>query len=225
MVLKLYGSPISTCTKRVALVLHEKQVPFEFHAIDFSKGALHRKSLYSRSLLFTPCHLPCPGIDQWLQDDDGFILYESRAVCQYIAAKYPDQGTKGLLPTELKAAALFQQASSVEMSNFDDNAAKLVFEKLFKPHFGLTFDQATYDRLLATLTAKLDAYDNILGKQKYLAGDELTLADLYHLPYGSLLPAAGTNVLETKPNVNRWFTELSSRPAWLAVKDGIKGTA
>ncbi|CAA7269449.1 unnamed protein product [Cyclocybe aegerita] len=215
MVFKLYGSPISTCTKRVALVLHEKQVPFEFHPIDFSKGE-HKAPEFVK-------HQPFGQVPYI--DDDGFILYESRAICQYIAAKYPDQGTKGLLPTELKAAALFQQASSVEMSNFDDNASKLVFEKVFKPHFGLTFDQATYDRLLTTLTAKLDAYDNILSKQKYLAGDELTLADLYHLPYGSMLPVAGANVLETKPNVHRWFTELSSRPAWLAVKDGVKGTA
>ncbi|KAJ3493802.1 hypothetical protein NLJ89_g10935 [Agrocybe chaxingu] len=159
------------------------------------------------------------------QDDDGFILYESRPISQYIAAKCPDQGTKGVLPTELKAAVLFQQASSVEISNFDDHASKLVFDKIFKPHFGLAFDQATYDRLLATLTAKLDAYDDILGKQKYLAGDELTLADLYHVPQGCMFLVAGTNVLETKPNVHRRFTEFSSRPSWLAVKHGIKGVA
>ena len=38
MVLKLYGSPFSTCTKRVAVVLHEKQVPFELIPVDYAKG-------------------------------------------------------------------------------------------------------------------------------------------------------------------------------------------
>jgi len=38
MVLRLYGSPISTCTRRVAMVLHEKQVPFKLHPIDLAKG-------------------------------------------------------------------------------------------------------------------------------------------------------------------------------------------
>lgn len=38
MVLKLYGSPMSTCTKRVAVVLHEKQVPFEMIPVDYAKG-------------------------------------------------------------------------------------------------------------------------------------------------------------------------------------------
>ena len=34
MVLKLYGFPLSTCTKRVAVVLAEKKVPFEFFPVD-----------------------------------------------------------------------------------------------------------------------------------------------------------------------------------------------
>ena len=38
MVLKLYGAVNSTCSKRVAIVLHEKKVPFEFHIIDFKKA-------------------------------------------------------------------------------------------------------------------------------------------------------------------------------------------
>lgn len=37
MTLKLYGSPSSTCTRRVALVLHEKKVPFEFVAVDIGQ--------------------------------------------------------------------------------------------------------------------------------------------------------------------------------------------
>lgn len=39
MVLKLYGFPTSTCTLCVALVLKEKNVPFEFHMVDVAKGA------------------------------------------------------------------------------------------------------------------------------------------------------------------------------------------
>ena len=38
MVLKLYGSVQSTCTKRVLTVLKEKDVSFEVHTIDFSKS-------------------------------------------------------------------------------------------------------------------------------------------------------------------------------------------
>jgi glutathione S-transferase len=34
MVLKLVGHPISTCTKRVAVVLKETNTPFEFEVVD-----------------------------------------------------------------------------------------------------------------------------------------------------------------------------------------------
>ena len=66
------------------------------------------------------------------QDDNGFILYESRAICYYIAAKYPNQGTP-LLPTELKANALFHQAASVEIFHFYDNVIKAAGEMILKP--------------------------------------------------------------------------------------------
>jgi len=38
MVLKLYGSPISTCTIRVQAILYEKNIPFEFVTVDMAKG-------------------------------------------------------------------------------------------------------------------------------------------------------------------------------------------
>ena len=51
MVLKLFGDPLSTCTLSVAIVFHEKQVPFEFHSIDFAKGE-HKSPEYLRKQPF-----------------------------------------------------------------------------------------------------------------------------------------------------------------------------
>lgn len=51
---------------------------------------------------------------------------------------------------------------------------------------------------------------------------EFTLADLATLPYGSLLKVAGVDILEDtkRPNLARWWNEITERPAWQAVKDG-----
>ena len=59
-------------------------------------------------------------------------------------------------------------------------------------------------------------YDKTLATQAYLAGDELTLADLFHLPKGSALKAFGyRSVFEKYPNVNNWFSGLQEREAWI----------
>jgi hypothetical protein len=39
MVLTLYGAPYSTCTQRILMTLHEKQVPYEFVLVDLKIGA------------------------------------------------------------------------------------------------------------------------------------------------------------------------------------------
>jgi len=210
MVLKLYGSPSSGAVRLVAFILREKEVPFELVPIDFSKKE-HKSPEYLEKQPFGQV----PYID-----DDGFILYESRAICYYIAAKYPNQGTS-LLPTELKANALFHQAASVEIYHFSDNVLKAAEEMVLKPMRGLQPDKEAFEKHIAALALKLDVYEKILSKQKYVAGDEITLVDLYHVMMGDGVRQMGSDVLESesRPNVKRWFKEISSRPVWLAIKD------
>ncbi|CAA7262251.1 unnamed protein product [Cyclocybe aegerita] len=198
MVLKVYGSPASICTKRVALVLHEKKVSFELHVIDLAKGENKSPEYLSKQPFGQIPYI----------DDDGFILYESRAIAAYIAAKYPEQGTRGLIPKPKRFSSRPRPLSSPTSMMFD-----------------MTTNQAVVDDQVGQLAARLDVYDQILSKQKYVAGNELTLADLYHLPYASLLGAAGSDVLEKRPNFLRWYKVISSRASWQAIKDGVKGTA
>lgn len=46
---------------------------------------------------------------------------------------------------------------------------------------------------------------------------ELTLADLYHLPMGVALPGAGCNEIEKRPNVARFVRSLQSSNKFLSV--------
>ncbi|KAG2746460.1 glutathione S-transferase, partial [Suillus brevipes Sb2] len=154
------------------------------------------------------------------KDDDGFILYESCAIARYLNKKYPNQGTS-FIPTHPKAEALFEQASSIETFNFNAFVAPIVAEKVFKPRRGLQPNEERVSELLGMLQSKMDAYDLILSKQKYLAGDSVTLADLSHLPYSATFYGADfAEVNESRPNLARWWKDISNRPAWLAVKDG-----
>jgi glutathione S-transferase len=67
-----------------------------------------------------------------LQDDNGFILYESRAISRYLEEKYADLGAP-LLPKGLKERALVEQAASVELANFTPAVIKIGMEAIRKP--------------------------------------------------------------------------------------------
>ncbi|KAG2366645.1 glutathione S-transferase [Suillus spraguei] len=207
--IKLYGKPSSSWTRFVGLVFKEKNIPYEMISVDLAKGEQKAPAFLANQPFGQVPYI----------DDDGFILYESRAIARYLSKKYPNQGTP-LIPTDPKAEALFEQAASIEAFNFTAFVGLIVAEKVFKPRSGLQPNEERVDELLASVLPKLDAYDVILSKQKYLAGDSVTLADLAHLPYGTAFCGVGyAEVFESRPNVARWWKDISNRPAWLAVKD------
>ncbi|KIL62429.1 hypothetical protein M378DRAFT_128923 [Amanita muscaria Koide BX008] len=211
MVLKLVDYLESTGGQCVAMVLREKNVPYELVSLDFAKGE-HKTPAYLDKQPFGEV----PYID-----DDGFVLYESRAIARYIATKYANQGTK-LIPTGLKEKAVFEQAVSTENANFDAFASALVTERHYKKLRGTQINEELAKSYENSLAAKLDVYDKILSNQKYLAGDEITLADLFHIPYGAKLFHADVgagDLIDSRPHVKRWWNDITSRESWQAVKD------
>ncbi|PMD18667.1 putative glutathione S-transferase [Hyaloscypha hepaticicola] len=210
MVLKLHGVKGSTCTQRVLTALYEKEVPYELITIDFAK-AEHKSEKYLKLQPFGK--IP-------VLEDDGFNLFESRAIAKYIAKKYASQGTP-LMPAEgdLKAYGLFEQACSLEEFYFDPAASAIAFEKIFKKWKGLGEpDEAELAKHAAALDKTLAVYEGILSKTKYLAGDELTLADLFHVPYGKMTRDAGyLSTFEKYPHVAKWFDGLLARESWKKV--------
>ncbi|KAJ7684187.1 glutathione S-transferase [Mycena polygramma] len=204
MTLKLYGAAHTTSTRRVGTVLYAAKVPFDLIEVDI-KTKEHKTPTYREKQPF--------GLIPYI-DDGGFILYETRAICRYIAAKYP---SCGLIPTDSKEHAIFEQAASVEVTLFDPSASVI-------GRLGLTPDQAVIDREIAAIDRVLEAYDVILARQEFIAGDVCTLADLFHLPYAPLLATAGSDVMIRKPNVARWYNALITMPCWLAFENGVKST-
>jgi glutathione S-transferase len=73
MVLKLYGSAMST--SRVLVTILEKELPYELILIDIAKG--DQKTEHYKKLQ--------PFGKVPVLDDDGFIIFESRAICKYLA--------------------------------------------------------------------------------------------------------------------------------------------
>ncbi|KZV99257.1 glutathione S-transferase [Exidia glandulosa HHB12029] len=210
MTVIIYGVSGSTCVRRVAVVCKELNIPYELKIIGFdvlkSDDFMNSKQPFGQ--------MP-------VVEDDGFTIFESRAIARYLVLKYGKDS--GLLPSEsdIKALTKFEIAASIEAADFDPFASGIVFEKIFKGYRGLTEDPERVKEYAEKLDVKLQGYERMLSKSKYLAGDTITLADLFHLPYGYMLETATkSDLLQKYPNVARWWNDVVSRPSWQAVKDG-----
>ncbi|KIM22229.1 hypothetical protein M408DRAFT_79332 [Serendipita vermifera MAFF 305830] len=214
MVLKLYTTEIAGNGRRVAAILHELRIPYEL--VQPGSFADLKTEAWKDYRPFGQM----PYIN-----DDGFVLYESRAIAKYLATKYASSASP-LLPAkdDLNATALYDQAVSVEMSDFEPYAGGLFREKVFKKWQGMEPESLFVTSYETILKGKMDGFEKILSKQKYMAGDKLTIVDFFYLPFGSALEPAGYDyfVNESKyPNVARWWKEMTTKESWVKVKDGV----
>jgi glutathione S-transferase len=231
----LYGARGSTNTDRVRLTLAEGGfTDYEFVSLNLQKGEQKvRDSRPTIQLIYqangfiqSKDHLnrhswgkiPC------ITSANGFALYESRAICKYLATKY----SFPLLPpsTDLEASAHFDQAASVETLYFAGPAGTIAFEKVAKRFIGLPADETAVSNALKAVESFFDVADHLLQRRGYMAGDEFTLVDIYYIPLIQRLFACGYgDVVASREAVSAWWTRCINRPAIKAMLASDKAEA
>ncbi|KAL5313119.1 hypothetical protein ACEPPN_019546 [Leptodophora sp. 'Broadleaf-Isolate-01'] len=200
----LYGARGSTNTDRVRLTLAEGGfTDYELVLLNLQKG----EQKFEENMKRHPW-----GKVPVITFPEGFTLYESRAICKYLAKKY----SFPLLPpdTDVEAAALFDQAESTELLYFADPAGKIAFEKFAKKFMGLPADEAVVAGALKSVDAFFDVAERLLQQKDYMAGKDFSLADIYYIPLIQRLFACGYgNVVLSRKAVSAWWDRCINRPA------------
>jgi len=148
-------------------------------------------------------------------DEDGFVLYESRAIMRYLASKYDK--TNKLYPTELKQRAVIDQILDYELGTLF--RALLGYSVPFL--FGKGVEDADKRQKLADCINHLS---NILGDKNFFTGDNLTIVDISlaaTLDIAEFLP--GFEVTKTKPNLVKWLERVATKiPNYEAIHSPAK---
>ena len=164
----VYGIPGSPFTRSALLVLEEKQAPYTLRAIQGGlRGPEHlRRHPFGR----------IPVIEH-----DGFLLYECQAILRYLDRVLPGAS---LTPSEPRLAARMDQLMNINDWYLFQGVGNVIgFHRIVGPRLlGLTPDEAAIKAAMPSAHRVFDELAHLLADSAYLAGAELTLADLLIAP-------------------------------------------
>src|SRR3990172_8753714 len=144
-----------------------------------------------------------------LEEDDGFLLWESNSIVRYLAGKHDQSGL--LEPKDAKPCALASQWMDWQLS--------VVSPAIFGAFWGLIRtppekrDLAAIKASQDKTTAAMQILDARLAKTAYVAGDAFSYGDIpagvMCYRYRQLVPGRpGT------PNLDRWYDAIANRKAF-----------
>jgi glutathione S-transferase len=145
-------------------------------------------------------------------DDDGFMLYESRAIVRYLDVRLAGPP---LIPAELRDRARMDQWLSVDQSYVAPHVRTLAIQRVLRPREGLAPDPTVIGEAERALAPAFAALDRALGEAQFLAGAAFSLADISLMPYvAGLTMVEATHLIGDLRHLRRWWNEVSSRASW-----------
>jgi glutathione S-transferase len=200
-VIKVWGRNTSSNVQKVMWAVGELGLPHERIDVGGSFGK-NREAAY---LAMNP-----NGLVPTLEEEDGFLLWESNSIVRYLAAKYRS--------TTLEPADLRMRASAGKWMDWQLSVIGPAITPVF---WGLIRtppekrDHAAIEEGKKKTTAAVKMMDDQLAKTPYLAGDGFSYGDI---PVGIMAYRYRELVPDRPPfpNFERWYAAISSRPAFKA---------
>jgi glutathione S-transferase len=197
--IKLYSYGPSSNSRKVRAALIEKGLEFTKINIDLSK-----KEQKNPEYLKIHPFGQVPALD-----DEGFVLYDSTVINEYLEDEYP---YPPLMPKDSEGRARARLMEDLRDSHFNP-AAGLLFRELRKPEGER--DQKIIEQARAKITECLERMEKELTGRDYLAG-EFSLADIAFYPNIDTLDRIQVQVDAKYPNLLAWIARLKARPSFSA---------
>jgi len=198
--IKLYTFPPSTNSRKVRIVLLEKGLEFERINVDLTK----REQKNPQYLQIHPLG-QIPALD-----DEGFIVYDSTIINEYLEDEYP---YPSLLPKDSEGRARARMLEDFRDSHFNPFFVHIIHE-MRKPEGER--DGARIDAAKAEISKVFDRTEMELKGKEYLV-DTFSLADAAFMSNIELLDRFAIPVDAGRyPNTVAWIARLKTRPSFAA---------
>jgi len=212
--MKVYYHPASTTSRPIMLFAAESGANVEFEIVDILGGQQYKDEF----LTINPSHM-VPVLE-----DGDFRLTESSAILKYIA----DTIDSPAYPKSLRARARVNERMdwiNTQMSR--EFVYGFVYPQIFsffkRDDAGVQAATLAWHRERASGWMKiLDR--SVLGGNRYLCGDALTIADYFAVPFVALGDVIRCDYA-AYPNVKRWLSAMKALPSWRKVNEAIDGYA
>jgi len=197
----LYHLPLSPFSRKIRLALAEKRIPFELRV----ERVWERRDEF---LQMNPaCTVPV------LVEENGFVIPDSYAIAEYLDEAYPDPG---LLGRTLAERAEVRRLVSWFDHKFGAEVTKnLYYEKQVKRLMGRGGPEGASLRAgYANLRPHLDYLGWLSESRPWLAGNNISLADLTAAAHLSTLDYIGDVDWGLNDSAKDWYARVKSRPSF-----------
>ena len=193
---------------KVTIMLEECGLDYRIVPVDIGSGAQFQADF----LRISPNNrMPAIVDHDPLGGGEPITIFESGAILEYLAEK-----TGEFLPTDIPGKYRVLQWVHWQMANLGPmmgnanhfkNYGKNIADDPAQLEYGTRRFMGEVDRLSGVMDAQLSA-------NRYLAGDDYSIADMISWPWAVLIGRMlDENVWQTFPNLKRWVDEVGARPA------------
>lgn len=211
----VYGVPGSPFVRAVQMGLEEKGAAYRVQPLgphETKSEAYLKRHPFGRVPAF---------------EHGDFKLYETQAILRYLDDVFP---TPPFVPADPRAAARMNQIIGInDWYLFPKAAAAVVFQRIVGPALlGTTTDEAVVAAAVPMAQTCIAELDRLLGAQRFLAGDQLSIADLILAPqldFFAVTPE-GQKLLEST-GLNAWLARMNARASMIATQrpESLRGAA
>jgi glutathione S-transferase len=197
--IKIWGRNTSSNVQKVMFAVGELNLPHQ--RIDI--GGPFGKNREAAYLAMNP-----NGLVPTLEEEDGFLLWESNSIVRYLAAKH---GAGTLEPADLRTRALASKWMDWQLSVLGPAMTPVFWQLVRTPPEKR--DQKAIDDAKVKSIAAVKILDEQFAKTAFAAGDAFSMGDIpiaiICRRYRDLVPDRPAS-----PNFERWYAAITARKAF-----------